>query len=1075
MSKLFYPPASLGLDGGAKVLCRKAATGTALAITLILGLNMLVMDPSAGGVSAWYEGNPLSEAYPNYGIHDIIANMSLFMMKENYPDKAKFIDYWYLHGGSDSLVPSFKEDRTIPGPNDNFLAYLDDAPVGDAENYFINNRKGWEDTDTPAEVQKWVNRSIQNLTAWMLDGMPNGSKAHHRAVYNIGILSHYVGDMSQFGHTDYSKWDQATHPTYDPYDSTFQLYYEMYVWEDETMNQLIDDFGTRKFNIPDVPDAYEIHQRTADVARFANGRGQPPVQMTDRDSQTITVGYNYKVMLESFRANWEGDKKYRGTRGFDEQLWNLTVENLVSAAENLTTFYVAIYDKAWENFLALSPDLEVVSYTYAPQEVIAGDLVTVTATIRNNGPKDSGQFNCGLFVKGAVLKDDPLEDRFLDLKPLFVPAHSDRNVTFFNFRTGTSSLNVSIRADHLAQIYEADENNNFMNFSITPIPEHHESYLELVGSFPSIRRDTKKYVVFDIVNPGNRFDLFTINASTFSRGIELIPQEEPVGVSREGRETAWIELVTDRDAPLGRVDLIIEAVGLNSSSNLPISFDLIERTNDPIPIITGDRWAWVGQPITLSAASSIDPDGDAMTFMWNLQDLGNRTGPEVTFNYTRSGSYAVILTVHDGNVSVVEILTVEVFPLPPENLSASVLTKGVSTITVKWRTWPSGGLENYWVMAEALEGQAARSDRGPYFLRFGPGNTTGTIGAFYPDTEVKLTVGVEAQRFGNHTMDVMTARTNTGAGYQSSMTLKIEGRYLYVRYRPWLEHVGVREPQIIVERLFRGEYVPIGNPRENISMTETLDVIRYPVGSNFGSYRAGCTYYWKDGSSPFSVSNSTHVPNRAPIIALVATSPIKEQDENGTATVFLQFMINDPDDTIMMEVDWGDGRTEIMGPFYNGSNNILNNYTELGEYTIRIGAWDWSGDSVNINTTIKVVPYHYNISKEKGPSMFLTIALGIVLGIVIIAILAFAINTGLKMSRKESVIEFDREKGKHKMALKAGTGTDFDKRRDLQIPKESIIKTEAPPAPKEKLPASAGGEMPGPALIKGQIVFDDEE
>ncbi|MDG6223935.1 MAG: PKD domain-containing protein [Candidatus Thermoplasmatota archaeon] len=1057
------------------MLCRKAATGTALTITLILGLNMLVMNPSAGEVSAWYDGNPLSEAYPNYGIHDIIANMSLFMMKQEYPEKAKFIDYWYLHGGSDSLVPSFKEDRTIPGPNDNFLAYLDDAPVGDAENYFINNRKGWEDTDAPAEVQKWANRSIQNLTAWMLDGMPNGSKAHHRAVYNIGILSHYVGDMSQFGHTDYSKWDQATHPTYDPYDATFQLYYERYVWEDETMNQLIDDFGTRKFNIPDVPDAYELHQRTADVARFTNGRGMPPVQMEDRDSQMITVGYNYQVMLESFRANWEGDKRYRGTRGFDEGLWNLTVENLVSAAENLTTFYVAIYDKAWDNFLSLSPDLEVVSYTYTPQEVIAGDLVTVTATIRNNGPKDSGQFNCGLFVKGAVLKDDPLEDRYLDLKPLFVPAYSERNVTFFNFKTGTVPLNVSIRADHLTQIYEADEENNFLNFSITPIPEHHESSMELVGSYPSIRRDTTKYLMFDIVNPGNRFDLFTVNASTVSRGIEIHPQEGPIGVSRESRETAWIELVTDNDAPLGRVDMIIDAVGLNSSSSLPISFDLIERTNDPVPVVTGDRWAWVGQPVTLSAASSTDPDGDALSFLWNIQDQGNRTGPDVTFNYTKSGSYIVLLTVHDGNVSVVETLTVDVFPIPPQNLSASVFTQGVSTITVRWKAWPSGGLENYWVMAEALEGQGVRSERGPYFLRFGPGNTSGTLGAFYPDTEVKLTVGVEAQRFGNHSMDVMTGRTNTGGGYGSAMTLKIEGKYLYLRYRPWLEDVGEREPEIVVEKLFKGEFVPIGAPRENISKTETIDIIRFPVGSNFGSYRATCTYFWSEGISPFSVSNTTHIPNRPPTVDLVTTSPIKEQDQNGTANVFLQFMINDPDDQITLDVDWGDGQTETLSPFYNGTNNIFHNYTELGEYTIRIIAWDWSGDSVRINTTIKVVPYHYNISTEKGPSLLLTIALGIVLAIVIIAILAFAINTGMKMARKESVIDFDREKGKNKMALKAGTGTDFDQRRVLQIPKESIMRSEAPPSPKDDVPVSAGGGIPGPGLIKGQIVFDDEE
>jgi len=1052
----------------------RTAIGVVAIIFLLFGMNVTVMDPGEGSASAWNNGNPLSEAYPNYGIHDIIANMSVYLLKEKNPLKAQYIDYWFLPDGADSEPFSFQEGRTIPGPNDNFLAYNDDAPEGDAENYFVNNRKGWEDTDAAQEIQKYVNRTVQNLTAWMLVGMPNGSVNHHKAVYNLGLLSHYMGDMSQFGHTDYSKWDQATHPSgFDPYDVTYQLYYEQYIWDDERMNELIDDFGLRTFNVPDVPDAEDIHVRVSEVAKWVNGRGQAPVQIADRDSSTITVGANYRYMLETFRNNWDTAKDYKGARGFDEALWNLTVENLISATENLTAFYISIWNKAWSNFLALSADLSVVSYTQVPVDVIAGDRVTVTAKVRNNGPRDSGIFNCGLFAKGALVPDDPLEDRFLDLKPVNVPAHSEVNVTFFPIPTKLHPVNVTLRADWLQQVNEANEDDNTLNFSFMPIPEDHRSHLSLGEPFPDIRQDTSKLVQIDVINDGNRFDLFTINASTTSQGLDVEPQIAPVGVLPGGTGRATVTITSAPGAPLGSAGIRIIAEGVNSTSTIDVTFTVLERTGDPTPVVTGEMWARSEEVFTLSASESTDPDGDSLTFRWSIPDKGDFEGPVVTFNYTRPGEYGITLIIFDGNVTVLRTYTVTVYPKVPENLSAEVSSIGTSTVTISWKEWPSGGLLGYWLRAEAVDGQGERSEGGPYFSWFGPGNRSGPIGRFLPGTQVVISMGVDAERYGNRTLQTISATTYGTKTYKDQATLKIDNYYLYVRYKPWLESVSQREPVLVVERMYAGAFVPIGSDPTIMATTPLQDTIRYPVGANSGTYRASFTYRWTDGGSAFTVENSTTIANMVPSIALIGTSSLWEQDINGTARVRLQLSIDDPEDTLTILVDWGDGISETYEDIAVPNLDIFHNFTQMGKYEVRMIGTDWSGDRAYRNTTLTVVEYSFNITKDKDPNLVLKIVLAVIGGIFLVAILAFFGYTGYKFAKKETQVDFDREKMKGRMDLKPGTGTDFDQRRDMQIPKESIMRIEEPKT-KESEPSVKQTPMKSSTVISGTITFDEE-
>ncbi len=121
-------------------------------------------------------------------------------------------------------------------------------------------------------------------------------------------------------------------------------------------------------------------------------------------------------------------------------------------------------------------------------------------------------------------------------------------------------------------------------------------------------------------------------------------------------------------------------------------------------------------------------------------------------------------------------------------------------------------------------------------------------------------------------------------------------------------------------------------------------------------------------------------------------------------------------------------------------------------------------------------PIEHNLTKRElqdmEPRSFLTRTLtGLVLlffAIILIGILAFFGYTGYKFAKKESEIEFDMDKMKGRMDHKPGTGTDFDKRRDLQIPKESIMKVDAPDA-KDGVPTAKE-----PSIVSGSIVFDEE-
>jgi len=1037
-------------------------------------ISPFVFEGNGGDARAWTDGNRDSPVRPNYGIRDMIAHKALMLLNDSDPQKASFLMYWFKEDGPDDDPESYDPDHLYPLSDDNFLAWTDDGPEGVTVDYFINNPEPGQDpqTDAVQYAQLLANRTLANLTRWFLAGGGSDDREEitymHAAAYNAGKLAKYVGDMSQYGHTDYSKWDQlSVVPGYHPSEVKYPYreYYEARVWNDENMETLFEEFwNNRTFSPPGGFHADTVHLHTSDLAKWVNGRGQPPVQIQDYDNETITVGFNYNRMLSAFMYCWDTGLEYNGVRGFNATLWELTLENLVASAETLVSIYEALYDEAWQEFLLRSPELRMVNWSVHPDPVIAGDLVTVNATIRNDGRMVAENFKMLINGPGG----------FTDWKGLTLEPGEEKNVSFYPFQVNGDPVSFTVTIDYEDAVAESDETNNIFNGTITPIPEVHTSRLELLSPFPSIRRDTQKTVSIGIRNTGNRMDSFHLGSGSATSGLTVTLPEGSYLIKPGTLRPIPVLIATTNETPLGNAEIELNAVGGNSTASFMLEFTILERTHDPVPVITGFSWGRANENITLSALDSYDVDGDSLSFRWVIPLYANTTAPVITVNYTKVGTYEIRLTVFDGNATATLLWPLRIYPNVPDNISAEVAQRGISGITVSFKPWNAGGLIAYWVEAAALPDQGERSGRGPYLVRIGPGNSSARVGRFLPGTDVEIKITVEAERFGNVTTDILTTSTTSISAFEENLKLDVEDWYLYIKYKPWMEPEGRRDPDLVVERFYKGEYIPMDTPLEIIQKTSFKDTLRYPLGSNWGKYRASLTYYWAEESiSPFSLYVEIERENRAPVLNMSGTDREFMLNINGTCKVWFVLGVDDPEDTMEITIEWGDGYVENMTLHVPSSRmefqSLFHNYTDIGDYTVSVKVEDWSGEVSSYNTTITISEYREtSAGKSEERSVWTLVGL-IALGILIVIVLVIFGYIGYKFSKKDTEVEFKMKDFKSEIEKqKAGTGTDFDKRRVMQIPKESILIR--PETVKEE--GGSDEELP---MISGKVSFDDEE
>ena len=151
-------------------------------------------------------------------------------------------------------------------------------------------------------------------------------------------------------------------------------------------------------------------------------------------------------------------------------------------------------------------------------------------------------------------------------------------------------------------------------------------------------------------------------------------------------------------------------------STLRFSYAVIPHAvlnRDPVIATTPALSGRVGQPVTLDATGSSDPDGDALSFKWRLRDGTELTGPAVSITFASAGLHEVTLTVTDPRLGETR-QTVHVSVLPSATFALA------RTRTLDGAGLPLGGV----VITETPPAGAARvlaSDAASGFASLGTG------------------------------------------------------------------------------------------------------------------------------------------------------------------------------------------------------------------------------------------------------------------------------------------------------------------------------------------------------------------
>jgi len=132
------------------------------------------------------------------------------------------------------------------------------------------------------------------------------------------------------------------------------------------------------------------------------------------------------------------------------------------------------------------------------------------------------------------------------------------------------------------------------------------------------------------------------------------------GLLGEGKELDARHLV----AGTHTITLLMTTDPFLVSSGATVTINVHPEPNNPpvarITVLTTAPKA--GEPVLMTATLSADPDGDLLTYSWDLGDGNSSTSVEVNHTYEAGGNYTVQLTVFDGGLEGFETLVIGVAP-----------------------------------------------------------------------------------------------------------------------------------------------------------------------------------------------------------------------------------------------------------------------------------------------------------------------------------------------------------------------------------------------------------------------------
>ncbi len=277
------------------------------------------------GAIAWGNGcGTCNPGYPFYGVHDAISDAALRWVLALDSPLSTYVQHWYVSMGGD-YEESYDPLNLAPDAHDNWLAWTDDpdSTYQDWENhlYMVHPRSGSTEREAPGRIAFLHARAVENLTIAKYLGDDAGVLFQHRAARHMGLLSHYLGDMSQYGHTDDTRRD---HSRPAGSSSTFHGLYESTQWKSAGLAAL--DSALRAQPLPLTP-VTDVKAEVIRLATWVNSRDGSSVAYLDSNGATVTVGADYAWALDRYVANYLGGTGLYGQRGFDPALWDYSVAN----------------------------------------------------------------------------------------------------------------------------------------------------------------------------------------------------------------------------------------------------------------------------------------------------------------------------------------------------------------------------------------------------------------------------------------------------------------------------------------------------------------------------------------------------------------------------------------------------------------------------------------------------------------------------------------------------------------------------------------------------------------------------
>jgi len=352
---------------------------------------------------------------------------------------------------------------------------------------------------------------------------------------------------------------------------------------------------------------------------------------------------------------------------------------------------------ATTNVTVLFHDIAITSVTASHTQVKIGDLVTIKATVANEGDFHE------TFNVTACYFNETLSNVTIGTPQVLALDPGDSQLVAFTWDTTNVSLGTyTIKANATIPPGDTNTTNNELIDGTVNVAEfsivHHT--VEVGG------------VTFHVVIESN---------STLSN-IEFIYEDKKISFNVTGSEgTVGFCNVTIPNVLLGGPytvqvdDLLITPEETTNGTHTFLYFTYNHSTQTvqikgatvatpPTAFFTPSTTsAYVGDQITFNATASEDPDGEIASYQWDFGDgtpIVTETDPIATHEYTSAGTYPVTLTVTDnqgltdtatGTATISakhDVAVVEVTPFPSEvtvgklvSITVTVVNGGTETET----------------------------------------------------------------------------------------------------------------------------------------------------------------------------------------------------------------------------------------------------------------------------------------------------------------------------------------------------------------------------------------------------------